>query len=330
MTHAFFKALLFLGSGSVIHAMHHEQDMMKMGGLRKYLPWTCRTMWVGTAAIAGVPLLSGFFSKDEILWKAFSGGRVGIWTVAWLAAGLTACYMFRLMFLTFHGEERFDEHTRHHIHESPRSMVFPLVVLAVLAIIGGYIGLPAFLGHALHITNYFEEFLHPVMMPPIAHEAAAEGGVAEELMITGLSVLIAALGIYLAYILYIKRKELPDKLATSWPGVYKMLYNKYKVDELYDALFVNRAKDLGNSLNTFDHIIVDGAVNGTATTTQLSATVSRLFDTYVVDGLVNLIATVSQALASLNRVFQTGVMQRYAMVMVLGVVIFVGIYLFVQ
>jgi NADH-quinone oxidoreductase subunit L len=328
MTHAFFKALLFLGSGSVIHGMHHEQDMMKMGGLKKYMPWTCRTMWVGTMAIAGVPLLSGFFSKDEILWKAFSSGHVGIWLAAWLAAGLTAFYMFRLMFLTFHGEERMDDHTKHHVHESPASMVAPLVILAGLSVVGGYIGLPAFMGHALHVGNYFEQFLEPVMQLPAA-EAGAEhaGEAAMELLITGLSIAIAALGIYMAYLFYLRNKQLPDKLAASWPRVYELLYRKYKVDELYDALFVNRAKDLGRALGSFDHTFVDGAVNGTATTTRFTGTLSRLFDTYIVDGLVNLTGIISQYLGSLNRKLQTGIIPRYAMSMILGVIVFVGLYL---
>jgi NADH-quinone oxidoreductase subunit L len=328
MTHAFFKALLFLGSGSVIRGMHHEQDMMKMGGLKKYMPWTCRTMWVGTAAIAGVPLLSGFFSKDEILWKAFSSGHTGIWLMAWLAAGLTAFYMFRLMFLTFHGEERMDDRTKHPVHESPASMVVPLVVLAVLSVVGGYIGLPAFMGHALHVGNYFEEFLQPVMQLPAA-EAGGEhaGELALELLITGLSILIAAAGIYVAYVFYIRNTQIPEKLAASWPRAYEFIYRKYKVDELYDALFVNRAKDLGRGLGSFDHTFVDGAVNGTATTTRFTATISRLFDTYVVDGLVNLIALVSQYLGSQNRLLQSGVIPRYAMAMALGVIVFVGLYL---
>src|SRR5881394_4220866 len=158
-THAFFKALLFLGSGSVIQAMHHEQDMRKMGALRKKIPWTFGTMAVGTFAIAGTPGLAGFFSKDEILWKAFSGkqGHVWLWFIGACVAGMTAFYMFRLLFMTFYGESRVDPHTEHHIHESPKSMIIPLVILAIGSLFAGYVGMPAWLG-----TNVFERFLDPV------------------------------------------------------------------------------------------------------------------------------------------------------------------------
>src|SRR2546430_591606 len=148
MTHAFFKALLFLGSGSVIHAMHHEQDMRKMGALRKKIPWTFGTMLVGTLAIAGTPLMAGFFSKDEILWKAFSSkqGHILLWFLGACVAGMTAFYMFRLLFMTFYGQSRVDHHIESHIHESPRSMTVPLIVLAIGSVLAGYVGFPAWLG----------------------------------------------------------------------------------------------------------------------------------------------------------------------------------------
>jgi NADH-quinone oxidoreductase subunit L len=181
MTHAFFKALLFLGAGSVIHAMSGEQDMSKMGGLRKHLPVTYRTMFVATLAIAGIPGLSGFFSKDEILWQAFSSphGSPVLWFACVLTAGMTAFYMFRLLFRTFFGENRADERTRHHLHESPRSMTVPLAILAVLAVVGGYVGVPQVLGRAVGIrdSNVFHHFLAPAFEVPAApalHAPAAE------------------------------------------------------------------------------------------------------------------------------------------------------------
>src|SRR5712691_617135 len=183
MTHAFFKALLFLGSGSVIHAMHHEQDMRKMGALRKKIPWTFGTMLVGTLAIAGTPLMAGFFSKDEILWRAFSSrqGHVLLWLLGAAVAGMTAFYMFRLLFMTFYGESRVDHHTAQHIHESPHSMTVPLIILAIGSVVAGYIGFPAWLGG----SNAFEKFLEPVFEPlpipkgpELEYSHAAEMGMA--------------------------------------------------------------------------------------------------------------------------------------------------------
>ncbi len=354
MTHAFFKALLFLGAGSVIHAMHHEQDMLRMGGLSKHLPWTCRTMWMGTLAIAGVPMFSGFFSKDEILWKAFSSGHTLIWAMVWLGAGLTAFYMFRLMFLTFYGEARKDPHGHHHHHphESPKNMVLPLVVLAVLSVIGGYVGLPAMIGEPLGIANHFEHYLDPVLQLPGegGHAAPVHGEVAPapaeaghgeatkhtahsaamEWLITLLSIAMAGTGIYTAYIFYIKNTALPDRLMALWPRTYQLLLEKYRIDELYDALFVNRAKDLGNLLRRFDNVFVDGAVNGTASFTLSTSGLSRLFDKHVVDGLVNLFGIVSLRLSALNRYIQTGLLQRYASAIIFGLLLISIIYAFLS
>ncbi len=322
MTHAFFKALLFLGSGSVIMAMHHEQDMRKMGGLRKHLPWTYWTMLIGTLAIAGVPGLAGFFSKDEILWRAWSNGHPGVWLLLWLGAGLTAFYMFRLIFLTFWGEERMDEHTRHHLHESPRRVVYPLAALAVLSVIGGYVGLPAWTG----LSNSFEHFLEPVLrVPEPLHEAAAHS-TGQEVLFTCLSVLIAGLGIFIAYRLYVVRPELPERIANRVRGLYTLIYRKYYVDELYDAIFVNRTKDLGNACFYLDAKFVDGAVNGTASTTRGTATLSRIFDTYVVDGLVNLVGWINMTLNRVATALQTGLVQRYALGAVFGILVLVLIY----
>ncbi len=321
MTHAFFKALLFLGSGSVIMAMHHEQDMMKMGGLKKHLPWTHWTMFVGTVAIAGIPPFAGFFSKDEILWRAWSNGHPFIWFLLWCGAGMTAFYMFRLLFLTFYGEERMDDHTRHHIRESPRNVVYPLAALAVLSTIGGFVGLPGWSG----ISNRFEQFLEPVLRIPENPDPAVHGA-GQELLFTILSVLIALLGIYMAYRFYIARPGTADRVTERIRAFYRLVYRKYYIDEIYDALFVNRTKDLGNACFFVDSHFVDGAVNGTATTTRGTATLSRLFDAYVVDGLVNLIGWINMLLNRIVTSFQTGLVQRYALVAILGIVIFILIY----
>ena len=209
MTHAFFKALLFLGSGSVIHAMAGQQDMRYMGGLKKRMPITFWTFLIATLAIAGIPGLSGFFSKDEILWKSFSSdyGSIWIWLIGLITAGMTAFYMFRLVFLTFYGEERMDSHTREHLHESPKVMTVPLSILAVLSVIGGYVGIP----HILGGDNRFEKFLEPVMKG-VHHSvegehalaSAAHNGSTELILMVG-SVVLVALFIYLAYHFYIQK-----------------------------------------------------------------------------------------------------------------------------
>jgi len=322
MTHAFFKALLFLGSGSVIMAMHHEQDMMKMGGLRKYLPWTYWTMFAGTLAIAGVPGLAGFFSKDEILWKAWSNGHPIVWLVLWLGAGMTAFYMFRLLFLTFWGTERMDDHTRHHLHESPRNVIYPLGALAVLSVVGGWIGMPAWTGAA----NKFEHFLEPVLKLPEAHEAAAAHRAGLEILFTCLSVAIAGFGIFLAYRFYVVSPGTADRVTARIRGFYRLVYRKYMIDELYDALFVNRTKDLANACYFVDAKFVDGAVNGAAATTRGMATVSGFFDKYVVDGLVNFVGWFNMFLNRIATSFQTGLVQRYALGAVVGIMIFILIY----
>jgi NADH-quinone oxidoreductase subunit L len=322
MTHAFFKALLFLGSGSVIMAMHHEQDMRKMGGLRKYLPWTYWTMLIGTLTIAGVPGLAGFFSKDEILWRAWSNGHPVVWLLLWLGAGMTAFYMFRLIFMTFWGKERMDEHTKHHIHESPKRVVIPLAVLAALSVVGGYVGMPGWTG----ISNGFERFLEPVLrVPEPVHEAAIHAS-GVEFIFTCLSVLIAGIGIFVAYRFYVVNPEIPDRVANRFQGLYTLLNRKYYVDELYDALFVNRAQNLGNACFFIDSKFVDGAVNGTAATTRGTATASRIFDKYVVDGLVNLVGWINMAFNRIATALQTGLVQRYALGAVLGIVVFILIY----
>ncbi len=327
-THAFFKALLFLGAGSVIHAMHHEQDMLKMGGLRKYLPVTCLTMWAGTLAIAGVPGLAGFFSKDEILWRAFSNpqGRTIIWVTGVIVAGMTAFYMFRLMFLTFYGQERIDPHTREHVHESPRVMTVPLVFLAAGSALAGYLGLPAWLG-----TNVFERFLEPVF--ETAYQAPPDSAVHQthqtEILLTVVSVTIAAIGIFLAYYFFIRRPEKPAALRQRFAGVYTLLYNKYYVDEIYDLLFVERLKDLGTFLWRFDDRVVDGIVNGSAVATKITAWISGQADIHIVDRLVNLVAEIMNFFSAVIRRLQTGLVQRYGLFFVIGIILVMSYYLYI-
>ncbi len=324
-THAFFKALLFLGSGSVIHALHQEQDMMKMGGLKKHLPVTCWTMWVGTLAIAGVPGLAGFFSKDEILWRSFSNpqGHLLIWVVGVLVAGMTAFYMFRLMFLTFHGEERLSEEVKHHVHESPRVMTVPLVLLAVGSVVVGYLGLPAWLG-----TNHFEHFLEPALATAYRGEATPHHSHVTELILTVISVLVAALGIYLAFRFFLQKPDRLQSLRQRFTFIHTTLYNKYYVDELYDALVVNRCKGLGNFLSAFDARVVDGIVNGSALATRISAWLSGQADIHIVDRLVNLVAEVVEFWSAVLRKLQTGLVQRYVLFFVLGIILVITFYLY--
>jgi len=266
MTHAFFKALLFLAAGSVIHAMGGEQDMSRMGGLRKKIKWTFATMLTATMAIAGIPPLAGFFSKDAILFSAFqnSGGQHLLYLFGLLTALLTAFYMFRLIFLTFHGKPRYDEH-HVHVHESPWNMLVPLAVLAVLSIIGGWLAAPALWGG----PNYFADFLAPVFGSPAGVEAASEGAVGAhqlELVLAGVSVGAALIGLAVAYWLYLKRPGKADGLAHSLKPAYTTLLNKYYVDELYAAVVVKPLLWISTVVlwKTADVAGIDGAVNGIA------------------------------------------------------------------
>ncbi len=323
MTHAFFKALLFLGSGSVIQAMHHEQDMRRMGALKDKIKTTHWTMFVGALAIAGTPLFAGFFSKDEILWKAFSSnqGHVLLWVIGVTVAGMTAFYMFRLIFMTFYGESRVDHHTEQHIHESPRSMTVPLIVLAIGSVVAGYVGIPAWMGG----SNAFEHFLEPVFEPlPIPHAAETNYSHAAEFGMAAVSVAIAFIGFGLAYSKYRRRSWEEQREMAQYGPVYPVLLNKYNVDELYDALFVNRAKDAGIGLWRFDARVVDGVVNGSASATVGSAIGSGWWDRWIVDGLVRFIGGFIKTVSWPIRLIQTGYFQNYALVMILGVLIFIG------
>jgi NADH-quinone oxidoreductase subunit L len=342
-THAFFKALLFLCSGSVIHAMSGEQDMRSMGGLWKKLPWTHATMLVGCLAIAGAPLFSGFFSKDEILWSAFKIGGYGqvVWGVGFVAAAMTAFYMFRLYYMTFHGTFRGTEEQAHHLHESPRSMVLPLQVLALGAILVGFLGVPA----ALFGGNWIEHFQHPVYAN--AHHTLEAiftrpvPGRAAELGLMAASVTVAAIGFLIATRLYVWRPEIPKRLALSWSGIHRVLLNKYYVDELYGKVVVRGlALGGGNSLHKVDRFVIDGGdgrvrpgfgVNGVAWTARdVVARLSNLWDKYVVDGLVNLAAWILDNLSYAFRAFQNGLVQQYALAMLIAVLFMIGASLLIR
>jgi NADH-quinone oxidoreductase subunit L len=295
-THAFFKSLLFLAAGSVMHALSGELDMRKMGGLRKHLPLTCPTFLIGAVAIAGVPFLSGFFSKDAILTQAFAQGRYFLWALGLMGAVLTAFYMFRLVFLIFFGEERLDPHVREHLHESPKVMTVPLVILAFFSVVAGYVGLPAVLGEK---ANLFGRFLAPVIHSgPESHL-----GVGAEWLLILASVAVALCGIYIAYVFYLKSPRTPHRIVARFPSVYKLLYHKYYVDEIYNAAFVKPLVNGSQAVyDNFDLKVIDGTINGTAAATGLA----------------------SKALSFI----QSGLVKDYALVILLGVVIFLGYLLF--
>jgi NADH-quinone oxidoreductase subunit L len=325
MTHAFFKALLFLGSGSVIHAMSGEQDMRKMGALWNKIPVTARTFFIATLAIAGLPPLAGFFSKDAILGETFKRGAA-LWVVGWITAGMTAFYMFRLVCMTFWGKSRASAEVEHHIHESPKSMTIPLIVLAVFSIIGGWIGWPQSLGG----SDRFAHFLDPVIFRAVEAAGAGEGsrGMGIEYLLMAASVLVAIFGIWLAIRWYLKRPEVPDEIAARHATAYQTLYQKYYVDQIYDALFVNRAKDLGTALGAFDRNVIDGlGVNGAGWITRMISRISMLWDSWIVDGAVNLSAGIVRVVGWGVRQIQTGLVSAYAALIVLGVIALLSYYL---
>ena len=299
LTHAFFKALLFLGSGAVIHAMHDEQDIQKMGGLKEYLPVTYKTFLIGAIAIAGIPPFAGFFSKDEILWKAFSSeqGSWILWLLGVFGAAMTAFYMFRLVTLTFEGEKRFDPH-RVHPHEAPRTMTVPLIILAFLSSVGGFVGIP----HANVIENWLEPVFSPAQYKLLTGEHT--GGLMEYLLMF-ISVAIAASGIYLARWIYLERADIAVSLAKRYPRMYRTLLNKYYVDEMYDAVIVDPTVKISNDVlwKAMDVGMIDGSVNGSAK-------------------LIN-------GIGQVVRKIQTGVAQTYAVVFI-GGILFVITWLLVR
>jgi NADH-quinone oxidoreductase subunit L len=305
MTHAFFKGLLFLAAGSVIHAMGGEQDMTKMGGLRKKIPVTYWTMLIATLAIAGIPGFAGYFSKDAILEAAQSGPHANLilWLLGVAGALLTSFYMFRLIFLTFFGAPRYDEH-KVHVHESPKNMTVPLMILAFLSIFGGWFAAPKLIGG----TDYFERFLAPVFASsaPIADRAAepTEALTPAMSLLHGLvswPVAVGILGLLVAWYFYIKRPDIPKKMAQSAHALYLLLLNKYYVDELYAALIVRPL--LWISTNVLWHVVDEGAI----------------------DGVVNGTATVARGSGSELRKIQSGNMRSYAAWVILGAVGFTAL-----
>ena len=277
-THAFFKALMFLGSGAVIHALHGEQDMRKMGGLKRYLPRTFLCFASGWLAIAGVPFTSGFFSKDEILYRVFMHNP-GLWVAGILGAALTAIYMTRLMGMTFFGTTRLSTEATRHIHEAPPSMMLGLVVLAVLSIAGGLIGMPA----SWFGASPFEHWLEPVFagseaaMAAASHAGAAGHGGGPEMLLMVVSALVALTGIGAGYYLWVAKPELPGRIASGAGGLYRLVKGKLFVDEMYDLVFIRPYHRLCRAMARFDETVVDGTVNGVGTTLEVTGEVLKLF-----------------------------------------------------
>ncbi len=320
VTHAFFKACLFLGSGSVIHAMSGEQDIQKMGGLRNYLPITYQTFFIATLAIAGIFPLAGFFSKDEILWHAFNRLPV-LWAIGLMAAAGTAIYMFRLVTLTFFGECRAEEKTKHHIHESPATMTIPLIVLAALSIVGGFLGIPESLGHfvGLHESNLIEHWLRPAFVMPTEAHAMAPHVIEYALMIFSLAV--ALVGCLAGYTFYSRRKDIPERIIQKFPRVHRVVANKFFVDEIYDRLFVKGLLRLNTMTALFDLKVVDGLVNLSAVVTKVTSFFSGWFDRIFVDGSVNLVADITSWSGAALRRTQTGRIQTYLYLAVGGILL---------
>jgi len=304
-THAFFKALLFLGSGAVIHALAGEQDLRRMGGLKKELPITYWTFLVGALAIAGVPGLAGFFSKDEILYRTFAGGHMLLWTVGAMTSLMTAFYMFRLVFLAFHGERRTDPEAAHahhtHLHDAPPAMAIPLIILAIGSVLAGYLNVPAALGGSAFLEHFLEPSLHVPVVEGM-HGAADHASHGLEMALMIVSSLIAIGGIGVAAFLYLKRPTIPDEMAARFPGVYRFLLNKGYIDELYDAVVVQPIKSLSEHvLWKADARVIDGAVNG----------------------MGQIVAESGEVL----RHIQSGSLRMYAVSVLFGAVMIVGYYL---
>jgi NADH-quinone oxidoreductase subunit L len=288
MTHAFFKALLFLGAGSVIHALSGEQDLRRMGGLARRLPWTHGTMLMATLAIAGIPPFAGFFSKDEILSGAFASGRLGVWLLGLVGAALTAFYMFRLYILTFRGSSRLSHEAEHHLHESPPSMIAPLFVLAVLSVAGGFVGPPLIEG-----GHPFARWLAPVFAGA-EHAPAHEVPPATEWTLILVSVLVALGGLAAAFRVYLQDPAAAGRLRERLAGLHRAIYHKYWVDELYDAVAVRPI-----------YLAAEGFW--------------RFWDTRIVDGAVNGVGVLMEVASGGLKLFQTGFFGSYALALALGV-----------
>jgi NADH-quinone oxidoreductase subunit L len=329
-THAFFKACLFLGSGSVIHAMAGEQDMRLMGGLKEKMKTTHWTYLVSTLAIAGIFPLAGFFSKDEILGETFGGGHRILYAIGLLTAGMTAFYMFRTVFLTFYGKFRGTAEQEHHVHESPSTMTIPLIVLAIGAILAGFVGIPeVFRSHAHLLKNWLE----PIFLPLSGREGVEPHLAAgTEILLMAVSVGAAVVGILVAGRFYLGERafEAPKRLAERFAGVYRVLQNKYSVDEAYNKVFVEGlGKGGGRFLWDFDARVIDGiGVNGLGARVPLALSwLASVFDQYIVDGAVNGVAATLQAGYRGLRRMQTGRVQNYAFVMGGGFLALLAAYL---
>jgi NADH-quinone oxidoreductase subunit L len=336
MTHAFFKACLFLGSGSVIHALSGEQDMRKMGGLWGKIPTTAKTFFVASIAIAGIPPLAGFVSKDSILGHAFEYSPI-LWLVGFITAGMTAFYMFRLVNMTFFGKSRVDHEVEHHIHESPKSMTWPLVILAFFSIFAGYLNVSESMGGAKRI----DKFLEPVFAGTTEKETPAgeSGPGLTEYLLMGLSIAAAGAGWLMARSAYGNAgKGYTEPIAAAAPPVYDVLLNKYYVDEGYDYLVTGRRKlgdvrlgvmGLGEASSWFDSHVIDGAVNGAGWITRVAATFSSWWDKWIIDGIgVNGPAILARMLSYPARLFEWGLVQWYALVMTAGLVGFAFYYVY--
>ncbi len=326
-THAFFKACLFLGSGSVIHAMGDEQDMQKMGGLKNKMPTTYWTFLISTLALMGLPPFSGFFSKDEILWKTFSGGYQVLWFLGFLGAGMTAFYMGRQVFLVFFGENRADRHTQEHLHESPPVMTCPLIVLAAGAALVGLLGIP----HALGGSLRFEQWLEPVFAGAghaggghgkAAHVAHGPGVPVMEYVLMLASVGITLLGVFLSARLYYWKTLSPDVFASVGGGrLYTTIFNKYYIDEIYAATFIRFSLFVSWLWSAFDRLVIDGIVDGTAKVISGIGSLVGMFDNGIIDRLINMTANATFALGNRLRQVQTGGINVYLYMIVGGVAV---------
>jgi NADH-quinone oxidoreductase subunit L len=329
MTHAFFKSLLFLAAGSVIHALSGEQDLRKMGGLRRLMPVTYAVTLIAALAISGVFPFAGFLSKDLILGKAYEKS-FAVWAVGYFTAGMTAFYMFRLIFLAFHGATRGPHGSEHDfsVAPTPRTIAVPLVALAALSGVGGWIGWPQALGG----TNRFVRFLEPLIGVPNAgrvqpvHGAGSASGQIE-LMV--LSEVLVGIGILAAWWLYVKRTDLPAQIAHRFHALREVVWHGYYVNAFCEKVFVSGTKTLSRELDAFDRHVIDGAgVRGTAWAVRVASRLAGAWDKYVVDGAVQLGATITEAAGQAMRYVQTGFVQMYMLAIVAGVIGFLGYYFY--
>jgi NADH-quinone oxidoreductase subunit L len=316
MTHAFFKALLFLSAGSVIHALSGEQDIQKMGGLSSRIPWTHRLFLIGTIAIAGLPPLAGFWSKDEIMAHAFINHHYLLYSMAAVGALMTSFYMFRLTYLTFYGSPRMDPHTAEHVHESPMVMVAPLMVLAFLSIVGGVmLGFPPEHG-------WLHGFLEPVVRAGGEHEPGA-GGAGMVFLLMSVAIVIALTGWGLAHFLYAVSPMTAEGWAMKFSGAYRTLLNKYYVDELYDLIFVEPLKRLGTLLDRFDRVVIDGIVRGVGRLADWGSVGSTWIEKHVIYAGLNVVGYSNHLAAREGRKMQSGMVHHYAAIIVAGLFLLV-------